>query len=74
MRGVIAAVILGPFALAWALTGNLCGQWWPRDYTCSHASDMFMEVFLAFSIMFCIAIWIGALMCYLLIRARREGQ
>lgn len=66
----LISVVAGPFVLAWMLTGNLCGQWWPSTTVCMHASDMFWDVFIAFSIMFCIAIWVGAGMCYALLKLR----
>lgn len=73
MRAWLALAAVAPIALAWGVTSYLFGSATGAGANYAGHEDGFGEMFLSMAIMFCIAIWIGTLFCYLLIRHRGDG-
>jgi len=67
-------VLLGPIALAWAVTSYLFSSATGAGANYQGHTEGYGEMMLSLSIMFCIAIWIGALFCYLVLKHRGDGS
>ena len=70
---VLIPILLAPILLAWAVTAYLFGALTPSGANYAGHTEGFGEMFLSLSIMFCIAIWVGALFSFLLIYRRGDG-
>jgi hypothetical protein len=67
-RLILAIVILAPLALAYALTAIMFGSLTPSGGSYDGASDGYVKVLVSYSIMFCIATWIGGGFTWLTIK------
>ncbi|PTX54385.1 hypothetical protein C8N43_3199 [Litoreibacter ponti] len=73
IKYLIPAALLGPILLAWGVTAYLFGSLLPGAGSYAGGTEGWGEMFLSLSIMFCIAIWIGALFSWLLVRHGGRG-
>ena len=69
----VIPIVISPILLAWAVTAYLFGSLTPSGASYAGHTEGFGEMLLSLSIMFCIAIWVGALFSYLLIYHRGDG-
>jgi hypothetical protein len=67
MKKFLIPTLVAPILMAWGLTAFLFGSLTGGGSYAGHETG-FGEVFASFTIMFCIAVWIGALATYLLIK------
>jgi hypothetical protein len=75
MRLIVATVVIAPIALAYAVTVYMFGSLTPANASFDGSGEGYLEVLLSFTIMFCIAAWIGGGFVWLtlkLAKARAE--
>lgn len=68
-------MILAPLALAYGITSFMFGSMTPANASFEGSGEGYLEVLISFSIMFCIAAWIGGGFIWLtlkLAKARKE--
>lgn len=72
MKPLLAVILLLlPLVLAFGMTRLMCQPFMPVADACPATSEQFRSVFLSYSIMFAIAIWVGGGLCYALLKLPR---
>ena len=69
MKRILPVFLVGPFVLALGVITAMCQSWFPTANACP-AAEEWWPVFLSYLIMFAIAVWVGGVLTYMLLRAR----